>query len=54
MLEKRALEEEIITEKEKMVLRSIFSRLTADKINPKVWKFILHFQNQYDICSHLT
>lgn len=49
MLEKLALEDKVVDEDEKRVLRKIFSRVTKEQLADAVWKEITRFREKYDI-----
>jgi len=49
MLEKIALEDHVIDEDEKRILRKIFSRVTKDQLADAVWKEISKFREENDI-----
>lgn len=49
MLERMALEDQKIDEKEKTVLRNLFSRVTQAQVEPKVWDEIQLFRTKYGI-----
>lgn len=49
MLKKIALEDGVIDEDEKRVLKRIFSRVTKDQIADAVWSEINKFMDEYDI-----
>ena len=49
MLEKIALEDKVIDEDEKRILRKIFSRVTKDQLADAVWKEINRFREDNDI-----
>ncbi len=49
MLERLALEDRKIDEKEKIVLRNLFSRVTQAQVAPKVWDEIQLFRTKYGI-----
>ena len=49
MLEKIALEDHVIDEDEKRILRKIFSRVTKDDLTEDVWNEITKFREENDI-----
>jgi hypothetical protein len=49
MLEKIALEDKVIDEDEKRILRKIFSRVTKDQLAEAVWKEINRFREENGI-----
>ena len=49
MLEKIALEDHVIDEDEKRILRKIFSRVTKDNLTEDVWDEITKFREENDI-----
>jgi hypothetical protein len=49
MLEKIALEDKVIDEDEKRILRMIFSRVTKEQLADAVWKEISKFREENDI-----
>jgi hypothetical protein len=49
MLEKIALEDHVIDEDEKRILRKIFSRVTKDNLTEDVWSEITKFREENDI-----
>jgi hypothetical protein len=49
MLEKIALEDKVIDEDEKRILRTIFSRVTKDQLADAVWKEITKFREDNGI-----
>lgn len=49
MLEKIALEDKVIDEDEKRILRKIFSRVTKDRLAEAVWKEINRFREENGI-----
>ncbi|HSC34971.1 MAG TPA: hypothetical protein VLG45_06820 [Thermodesulfobacteriota bacterium] len=49
MLEKIALEDHVIDEDEKRILRTIFSRVTKDQLADAVWKEITKFREDNGI-----
>jgi len=49
MLEKIALEDKVIDEDEKRILRKIFSRVTKDQLADAVWKEISKFREDNGI-----
>lgn len=49
MLEKIALEDKVIDEDEKRILRTIFSRVTKDQLAEAVWKEITKFREDNGI-----
>ncbi len=49
MLEKIALEDKVIDEDEKRILRKIFSRVTKDRLADAVWKEITKFREDNGI-----
>lgn len=49
MLEKLALEDGVVDEDEKEVLRKIFSRVSKEQLADKVWHEIAQFRQEYDI-----
>ena len=49
MLERIALEDNMIDEDEKRVLRKIFSRVTKEQVSENVWKEIESFRSKYGI-----
>lgn len=49
MLEKIALEDHVIDEDEKRILRKIFSRVTKDQLADAVWKEISRFREENGI-----
>ncbi len=49
MLEKIALEDKVIDEDEKRILRTIFSRVTKDQMADAVWKEITKFREDNGI-----
>jgi hypothetical protein len=49
MLEKIALEDHVIDEDEKRILRKIFSRVTKDDLTEDVWSEITKFREENDI-----
>jgi hypothetical protein len=49
MLEKIALEDHVIDEDEKRILRKIFSRVTKEQVAETVWDEITKFRQKNDI-----
>jgi hypothetical protein len=49
MLERIALEDNVIDEDEKRILRNIFSRVTKDQLADAVWNEISKFREQNGI-----
>jgi hypothetical protein len=49
MLEKIALEDHVIDEEEKRILRTIFSRVTKDQLADAVWNEISKFREENGI-----
>jgi hypothetical protein len=49
MLEKIALEDKVIDEDEKRILRTIFSRVTKEQLADAVWKEINKFREENGI-----
>lgn len=49
LLKKIALEDHVVDEAEKDVLRRIFSRVSQDTVKEKVWEKIEAFRSKHDI-----
>lgn len=49
ILEKIALEDKVIDEDEKRILRTIFSRVTKDRLTDEVWNEISKFREEKGI-----
>ena len=49
MLEKLALEDQEVDERERQVLRNIFSRVSSEDCTAEVWREIEDFRKKYDI-----
>ncbi len=49
MLEKIALDDKVIDEDEKRILRKIFSLVTKEQLAEAVWKEIVSFREKYGI-----
>ncbi|MBE7464905.1 MAG: hypothetical protein HS116_15625 [Planctomycetes bacterium] len=49
MLERLALEDQKIDEKERIILRNLFSRVTQTQVAPKVWDEIQLFRAKHGI-----
>jgi len=49
MLERLALQDGAVDEKERDVLARVFARVNAQSVDPSVWEEIQRFKAQYDI-----
>ena len=49
MMQRLAMEDGVIDEKEKEVLRNIFSRASREKMDPQVWQDIEAWRQKNDI-----
>ena len=49
MLERLALQDGAVDEKERDVLARVFARVNAQTVDPSVWEEIQRFKAQYDI-----
>lgn len=49
MLERIALEDSVVDEDEKRVLRTVFSRVTKETVSPEVWEDMERFRVKYRI-----
>ncbi len=49
MLEKLALEDGVVDDRERAVLSRIFGRVSEDTVTPDVWNEVCRFKQRYDI-----
>jgi len=49
MLERIAIEDNVIDDAEKQVLRAIFSRVSQESVSPEVWQSVGEFRAKYGV-----
>ena len=49
MIKKIVTEDKVVDEKEKEILRMIFSRVSEDTVTEEVWEEITEFKKEYNI-----
>jgi hypothetical protein len=49
MLERIAIEDNVIDDAEKQVLKTIFSRVSHESVSPEVWQNVEEFRAKYGI-----